>query len=87
MNYKQITEELKNLEVKDLESALKHEILQSFKGFFNDDKSKKNNEIKFLYDEDIDEIVSGFEYHIEQLLREYENYSMKIVNKVRNKER
>ena len=79
MNLEQVNKELEQLEVVDITSAIKKELLDNFK-IWLEDKDNEIDKIGFRWADDLDGAVYDIEYKYNQLLEEYLDVGINGIN-------
>lgn len=70
MNLEQVNKELEQLEVVDITSAIKKELLENFK-IWLEDQANEIDKIGFRWADDLDGAISDIEYKYDLLFNEY----------------
>ena len=88
MNYKEIKEELNKLEVNDLRTAIKENLLKRLESILSNSNIENTHVITFVDDGNLDDAIYEIEYKIDNLLNEYEEQCIKLLknNKIKDKE-
>lgn len=88
MNYNQIEKELEDLEINDLKTAIKGNLLTRLENRLSNLEEDKTYIVDFKYDNDLDTAVYVIERKVDELIEEYEENCISVVEnkKMKNKE-
>lgn len=87
MNYREIQNELENLEIKDLSSALKEKLLSRMTSLLKDTNKENTHKIDFVYDDDLEDAIYNIEFKVDNLIEEFEEQCIRVVKIERNKDK
>lgn len=85
MNYNQINEELDKLEINDLKTAIKGNLLTRLEDKLSDLDEDKTYTVNFKYDNDLDTAIYVLEQKIDELIEEYEEKCIDLLEKQKMK--